>query len=90
MVELLSLAPELGMIVQTADAQCPAELCPDIIYGTIAPGRQSYLSPDLPKSEARSRLRSALERRPYSVVLVSTTKFDHLVTLAQVMHRIDG
>lgn len=80
---LLAIAPVLGMVVQTAEGEWPPGASPDITYGAIAAGPQSYFSPAITTSEAVQRLRVALER-PNGVVLVSTTKVGHLRQLADM------
>ncbi len=82
---LLSAAPALGMVVQTAEGEWLSEVCPDITYGAIAAGPQRYFSPTIPVFEAVQRLRAALERRHSGVVLVSTTKLEHLHQLAEAI-----
>jgi D-threo-aldose 1-dehydrogenase len=81
---VLSAAPALGMVVQTAECEWPPEVAPDITYGAIAPGPQTYFSPAIKTPEAIQRLRVALGRRPSGAVLVSTTKLKHLRCLAEV------
>ena len=82
---LLSTAPALGMVVQTAESEWPPEAAPDITYGAIAAGPQRYFSPAVAVSEAVQRLRVALERRHRGVVLVSTTRLEHLHQLADAI-----
>lgn len=81
---VLSATPALGMVVQTAECEWVPEVAPDITYGAIAPGPQAYFSPAIKPSEAVQQLRVALRRRPGGVVLVSTTKLEHLQRLAEV------
>ena len=80
---LLSIAPALGMVVQTAEGEWPPGASPDITYGAIAAGPQRYSSPSITPSEAVQRLRVALER-PNGVVLVSTNKLQHAYQLAAI------
>lgn len=82
--KLLSAAPVLGMVVQTAESEWLPEAAPDITYGAIAAGPQRYFSAAVAVSEAVQRLRVALERRHSGVVLVSTTKLEHLHQLAAI------
>jgi D-threo-aldose 1-dehydrogenase len=82
---LLSISPALGMVVQTGEREWRPEETPDITYGAIAAGPQRYFSPAIPVFEAVQRLGVALERRHRGVVLVSTTKQDHLHQLAQAI-----
>jgi hypothetical protein len=82
---LLSTAPALGMVVQTAEGDWLPEAAPDITYGAIAADPQRYFSPAIAVSEAVQRLRIALARRHRGVVLVSTTKLEHLHQLADVI-----
>jgi aryl-alcohol dehydrogenase-like predicted oxidoreductase len=81
---VLSVAPALGMVIQTAECEWVSEVAPDITYGAIAPGPQGYFSPAIDTSEAVRRVRAALGRRLGGVVLVSTTKLEHLRRLAEV------
>jgi D-threo-aldose 1-dehydrogenase len=83
--KLLSTAPALGMVVQTAETEWLPEAVPDITYGVIARGPQRYFSPSITVSKAVQRLRVALERRHRGVVLVSTTKLEHLQRLADTI-----
>lgn len=80
---LLASGTELAQIIQTAEAEWPAERPPDITYGAIARGAQSYFAPAIAVETALERLRYALNRRPNGVVLVSTTKTDNLRVLAE-------
>jgi hypothetical protein len=82
---LLSAAPALGMVVQTAESEWLPETAPDIAYGAIAAGPQRYFSPTIAVAEAVQRLCEALERRQSGVVLVSTTKLEHLYQLADAI-----
>jgi aryl-alcohol dehydrogenase-like predicted oxidoreductase len=81
---VLSVAPTLGTVVQTAESEWPPEAAPDITYGAMAMGPQSYFSRPTASSEAVARLRIALPRRN-GVVLVSTTKPDRLAQLANAI-----
>ena len=82
---LLSAAPALGMVVQTAEGEWPPEVAPEITYGAIAAGPQRYFSPAISAPEAVRRLRVALERRRRGVVLVSTTKLERLCSLVDAI-----
>jgi D-threo-aldose 1-dehydrogenase len=84
--EVISLTPALGAVVQTAEAEWPPEAAPDITYGAIAAGPQSYFSPPIACSEVTVRLRTALARRN-GVVLISTTKLHHLAQLANAIRQ---
>ena len=44
---LLSAAPALGTVIQTGEREWPPEVEPDITYGAIAPGPQTYFSPTI-------------------------------------------
>jgi aryl-alcohol dehydrogenase-like predicted oxidoreductase len=81
---VLSAMPVLGMVIQTAECEWPPEVAPDITYGSIAHGPQTYFSPAIETSKAVQQLQVALGRRPSGVVLVSTTKREHLRCLAEV------
>src|SRR5262249_53886111 len=84
---LLGDAPELGQVIQTAEADWPAGSPPDITYGAIARGAQSYFSPRIDPDAAVARLRSALARRPDGTILISTTNVSHLRSLAEIVDR---
>jgi predicted oxidoreductase len=81
---LLSIAPALGMVVQTAEGEWPPEAAPDITYGAIAASPQRYYSPAIAASQAVQRLRAASARRN-GVVLVSTNNPEHLRQLAEAL-----
>ena len=80
---LRTAAPALAQIMQTAEGEWPPEFPPEISYGAISPGAQNYFAARIDPVTATERLRSALERRPRGVVLISTTKRDHLRCLAE-------
>jgi aryl-alcohol dehydrogenase-like predicted oxidoreductase len=82
---LIATLPELVQVVQTAEAEWPAEHPPDITYGAIAVGTQGYFSAAIDAGVARDRMRAALARRPEGVVLVSTTKAQHLFALVEAV-----
>ena len=81
---LLSIAPVLGIVIQTAEGECPPEAAPDITYGAIAAGPQRYSSSAIATPEAVQRLRAALARRN-GVVLVSTTNPERMRQLAEAL-----
>jgi aryl-alcohol dehydrogenase-like predicted oxidoreductase len=83
--ELLAAAPALGMVVQTPENEWPAETPPDITYGAVAGGVQSYFSPAIAAPDAVRQLLSAWQRRKNGVVLVSTTRAEHLRQLADAI-----
>src|SRR5579862_2558229 len=80
---LMAATPDLAQVVQTAEAEWPEALPPDITYGAVAGGIQSYGSQGVSTEQALERLRSALNRRPHGVIVVSTTKIDHLNLLVE-------
>src|SRR5262245_16656479 len=80
---VLMAAPELALVVQTAESDWPATSPPDITYGAIASGAQNYLAARIDTETAWNRLRSALKRRPNGVIVVSTTKMNSLRTLVK-------
>jgi aryl-alcohol dehydrogenase-like predicted oxidoreductase len=71
-------ASGFGEIVQTAESEWPEEQPPDITYGTISMGPQSAFAVRVDPATALERLRAALARRPQGVVIVSTSKTEHL------------
>ena len=84
---LQTVVPELAQVVQTAETECPETFSPEITYGAISEGSQSYLADKIGGDVALERLRSALKRRPGSVVIVSTTKINHLHDLAKMANQ---
>jgi D-threo-aldose 1-dehydrogenase len=76
--------PHLAEIVQTNEASWVAPLIPDITFGAISRGPQSFLSRGIDEDRAKENLRIALGRRPNGAVLISTTNRSHLRALAQI------
>ena len=70
-------------IVQTDEAQWSAELVPDITYRVIVSGPQQHGPSGLTDAEAIDRLYAAHLRRPNGMLLVSSTKVEHVASLAQ-------
>lgn len=79
---LLKSTPELAQVVQTAEDEWRADSPPDISYGAIARGPQTYGASLVRSEHAIGCVRSALARRAAGVVLVSTTKIENLHQLA--------
>jgi len=73
--------PKLCDIVQTGEAEWTTELVPHITYGAIGGSAQSFLGSGPQVLNARQRLDRALARRPCGVVIVSTTRPQHLSEL---------
>jgi hypothetical protein len=80
---LMTAAPELAQVVQTAEVDWPESYLPDVTYGAISGAAQNYIGSGIGAEIASERLRSALRRRPNGVVIVSTTRIGHLCDLAQ-------
>jgi D-threo-aldose 1-dehydrogenase len=80
---ILEVEASLGGVIQTSEREwrLPAPV-PDVTYGFIASGPQSFFSGYQGVCDAPARLRQALARRDNGVVLVSSTKIDHLSQLA--------
>lgn len=74
----------LGQIVQTGEGDWSDGNPPDITYGAISGGTQSYFQDSVTATEAEQRFKHALNRRPAGVVLVSTTRLENLQRLARV------
>ncbi|MBN9278713.1 MAG: aldo/keto reductase [Hyphomicrobium sp.] len=70
-------------IVQTDEAQWSAELVPDITYRVIVSGPQQHGPSGLTDAEAIDHLYAAHLRRPNGMLLVSSTKVEHVASLAQ-------
>jgi D-threo-aldose 1-dehydrogenase len=80
---VVTAAPELAQVVQTAEADWPETCPPDVTYGAVSGAAQNYLGNGIDAKIASERLRSALTRRPNGVVIVSTTRIGHLRDLTQ-------
>jgi aryl-alcohol dehydrogenase-like predicted oxidoreductase len=71
------------ILVQTREDQWNDACPPDIAYGILSPGQQSFGNRrSMALSDARDRFLCALARRPGQTVLVSTTEANHLHALA--------
>jgi len=77
-------AKEFTQVVQTSESEWPEQHPPDITYGAISVAPQSAFAAAVDTATAVQRLRSALARRPDGVVIVSTSKTDHLGALADI------
>ncbi len=74
----------LGQIVQTNESQWPPGEPPDITYGAISTGPQSFGRPSIDGGTAGQRVARALARRANGVVIVSTTSAEHLEHIARL------
>ena len=81
---VLGQSASLGQVIQTGEGEWQEDYQPDITYGAISQGRQSYFQDALSTEVVEQRLINALRKRPQGVVLVSTTKIDNLKRLVQV------
>ncbi len=77
-------AAKIGQIVQTGENEWTGDPPPDITYGAISAGPQSYFGDTVTPMAAKQRLRAALKRRPYGAVIVSTKHAEHLQSLAEI------
>jgi hypothetical protein len=72
------------LLIQTREDQWPESCPPDIAYGALSPGRQTFGSKVvLSPQQAGQRLAQALARRPAQTVLVSTAAGSRLRALAE-------
>lgn len=78
--------PDTGQILQTAENEWEPSRPPDVAYGAISGGAQSFWS-GASQEGACERVARALNRRRDKVLLVSTTKVEHLRELAEVESR---
>jgi hypothetical protein len=76
-------APALVGMLQTGETEWISSSPPDITYGAISRGSQSYFGGDIGGKTANERLLSALMRRREGVVLISTTKQENLRQLVE-------
>lgn len=75
---------EAIQVRQAPEVDWTATLPPDITFGAMADGPQRYGTGGLDTRTATARLSTALARRANGVVLVSTTRRDHLADLVRV------
>lgn len=73
----------VDLVMQTAETEWHGPEVPDITYGCVSQGPQSFRQPAVDSSVALARLRAARMRRPAGVVLVSTTRPDRVAALAE-------
>jgi aryl-alcohol dehydrogenase-like predicted oxidoreductase len=85
---ILSVCPELCQILQTAEADWQMDFPPDITFGALSPGPQSYWTAPTPPETALRRLAAALTKRQ-GVILVSTTRPVHLKSLVHTQREIE-
>jgi D-threo-aldose 1-dehydrogenase len=85
---VINRCPELAQILQTAEVDFKMGFRPDITFGAISSGRQSYLLASPPSETALRRLAAALARRQ-GAILVSTTRPDHLESLVRTQEEIE-
>ncbi len=79
-----------GFILQTHEAQWPSETPPDISYGALTNGPQTFATRSrLGSDEIARRIANALTRRPNGTLLVSTTKPMHLELIANAAERLN-
>jgi aryl-alcohol dehydrogenase-like predicted oxidoreductase len=81
-VALSKRAAGFPLLLQTADTEWEGANPPDITYSAIASTRQSAFAPRIDGKSALERLQVALRRRQNGVVLVSTTRPEHLDALS--------
>ena len=76
--------PALAPLLQTGEREWrdDAPRRPDIVYGAISARPQSFRTPRIETTSAQRNVADALHRRPHGVVLVSTTRVEHLKALA--------
>ncbi|MFM1815957.1 MAG: hypothetical protein RLZ98_2652 [Pseudomonadota bacterium] len=82
--DLLPRIADAPAIIQTGESEWPGTHPPHVTYGALSRQQQSYFAPPTATDTAKKRLQVALARRPRGVVLVSTTKPENLVQLAEV------
>jgi D-threo-aldose 1-dehydrogenase len=82
-VEIVKSSPALADVVQVPENDwSDAELVPDLTFGAMRRGPQSFFEGALESGLALNRLEAALRRRKNGSVVVSTTRIDHLDLLA--------
>lgn len=68
-------------VVQTGEGEWTEECVPAFTYGAISGSKQTFWKVRRGKQDVAARLNAALERRKKGVVLVSTTRCEHLQEL---------
>lgn len=74
--------PGLAQVLQAPESEWSGDRVPDLTFGALASGAQSYFAGRIDAGAASERLRAALRRRPHGAVLVSTTRPGNLALLA--------
>ena len=80
--------PGLARVLQAPEGQWSGERAPDLTFGALSDGAQSYFAGKLEGDAAIDRLRGALRRRPNGAVVVSTTRPGNLELLADAAANI--
>jgi D-threo-aldose 1-dehydrogenase len=80
--------PGLAQILQAPESQWSGERAPDLTFGALSGGAQSYFAGKVDGGAAAGRLREALRRRPNGAVVVSTTQPGNLGLLADAAANI--
>lgn len=75
--------PQDAWVVQTAEADWQPPEAPDITYGVLAQGPQSFGQAGIDSQLAIGRLRAARARRPDGVLLVATTRPGRIAELVE-------
>ena len=82
---LLARTPHVFDVIQTPETQWPGgEPIPDITYGVLARGPQTFAVRGVDPADVRARLTRALARRRTGTVLVGTRNTTHLRQLADI------
>ena len=84
-LEVAQAVPALADVIQVPEPEwSETGVIPDLTFGAIRPGPQSRFEPSLDPVWAVQQLSAALRRRAAGAVVVSTTRADHLASLAAV------
>jgi D-threo-aldose 1-dehydrogenase len=83
--ELVERCPDLCQVIQTSEAEWRDFPVPDITYGAIARGPQSWLSAGGNSRDAPQKILSALARRPNGAAIFASTKPENISAVAKAV-----
>jgi D-threo-aldose 1-dehydrogenase len=87
-IEIVKSSPPLADVVQVPENDwSDTELVPDLTFGALRRGSQSFFEGPLESEVVLHGLEAALHRRKNGSVVVSTTRLDHLDLAASVASR---
>ena len=83
--KLAERCAELCAVIQTAESEWAESLVPDITYGVIARGPQTWFSAGQGPDDAPQRILSALARRPGGATIFASKRPEHISAVAKAV-----